>query len=182
MTKKVYYTWEDVEHMIGVLNNLMYTDDWRPDYIVGLTRGGLVPASMLSNATDILMHTLDTRDESHESNLWMAEDAFGYVTKLEPESSDCYADHAKNILIIDDINHSGKGFEWLKQDWQASCMSSSERWDKVWGENVRFATLVDNAASDFKDVDYTAVELNKSEEDVWCIFPWEGERNYGNQS
>lgn len=167
MTKKVHYTWKDIEHMIMVLNNLMYADNWRPDYIVGLTRGGLVPASMLSNATDILLHTLDTRHPSPESNLWMAEDACGYECEK------------KNILVIDDINHSGKGFEWIKADWESGCLPDDEHWNNVWGENVRFATLVDNAASSFKDVDYTAIELNKTEEDVWVVFPWEGERRYG---
>jgi len=48
MVKKIHYTWKDVEHMVMSINNLMYTDNWRPDYIVGLTRGGLVPAVIMS--------------------------------------------------------------------------------------------------------------------------------------
>ena len=44
MVDKVHYTWKDIEHMIQNITNLMYADNWRPDYIVGLTRGGLVPA------------------------------------------------------------------------------------------------------------------------------------------
>ena len=59
MVKKVHYTWKDIEHMNQVIINLMYADNWRPDYIVGITRGGLVPASMMSNATGIKCHTLD---------------------------------------------------------------------------------------------------------------------------
>lgn len=172
--KKVYYTWKDVEHMITVINNLMYVDGWRPDYIVGLTRGGLCPAVMLSNATGIPMHTLDVRfrdtapDYSGpESNLWMAEDAFGYHT--DP----------KNILLIDDINDSGKTIDWIMKDWPSGCLPSDDRWHGVWGNTTRFATLVDNQASGFNNVDYTALEINKAEDDVWVVFPWEGERNYG---
>ena len=48
------------------------------------------------------------------------------------------------------------------------------------GKNVRFASLLDNQASNFGDVDYTAMEINKMEKDVWVVFPWEGERDYGN--
>ena len=58
--------------------------DWRPDYIVGLTRGGLIPAVWLSEYLDIPMHTLEVKLRDHsntESNLWMAEDAFGYNTE-----------------------------------------------------------------------------------------------------
>ena len=53
-------------------------------------------------------------------------------------------------------------------------------WDNVWGNNVRTAALIDNGASEFGEVDYTALEINKAEKDVWVVFPWEGERNYGN--
>ncbi len=39
----------------------MYKDDWRPDFIVGVTRGGLWPAMMLSHYLGIKMYTLDVR-------------------------------------------------------------------------------------------------------------------------
>ena len=59
MVDKVHYTWKDIEHMIQNITNLMYADNWRPDYIVGLTRGGLVPATIMSNMTGITMYALD---------------------------------------------------------------------------------------------------------------------------
>jgi hypoxanthine phosphoribosyltransferase len=37
----------------------MAQDNWRPDYIAGITRGGLVPATMLSHYLDVPMHTLN---------------------------------------------------------------------------------------------------------------------------
>ena len=49
----------------------MYADNWRPDYIVGLTRGGNIPATIISNWTDITCHALKIsfRDqEETESN------------------------------------------------------------------------------------------------------------------
>lgn len=82
MVDKIHYTWKDIEHMIQSINNLMFADQWRPDYVVGLTRGGLVPATMLSNMTGITMHTLDVRfrdtDKSYtgpEHNGTMKKDA-----------------------------------------------------------------------------------------------------------
>ena len=165
--------------MIVSINNLMFADNWRPDYIVGMTRGGLVPAVMMSNMTGITMHALDVRfrdtDQSYigpESNAWMAEQAFGM-----PEADSGGA--GKNILILDDINDSGKTFQWIKDDWPSGCFAGHYHWDNVWGNNVRFASLIDNASSNFGDCDYTAMEINKMEEDVWIVFPWEGERNYG---
>jgi hypoxanthine phosphoribosyltransferase len=53
MIKKKYYSWKDVENMCGSIVNDMYADLWRPDYIVGITRGGNIPATIISNMTGI---------------------------------------------------------------------------------------------------------------------------------
>lgn len=190
MVKKVHYTWKDVEHMIVTINNLMYADNWRPDYIVGLTRGGLVPATIMSNMTGITMHALDVRfrdtDPNYngpESNCWMAEDAYGYVSELDRdgimETVTSNPALKKNILIIDDINDTGKTLNWIKNDWPSSCLPNNPNWDTIWHNNVRFACLIDNAGSNMQELDYTALEIDKREDPTWVVFPWEGERNYG---
>ena len=53
-----------------------------------------------------------------------------------------------------------------------------EKWEKVWGGNVRFATLTENLASEFDKVRYTCHEINKAEEDVWLVYPWENVAEY----
>ena len=133
----------------------MYHLKFTPDYIVGITRGGLVPAVMLSQHLDIPMHTLNIsfRDGDNlgpESNLWMAEDAFGYNQD------------AKNILIVDDINDTGRTLQWIKDDWQSGCLPNDPQWIGVWHHNVKFATIVDNEASEFKGVDFTGLTINLS--------------------
>jgi hypoxanthine phosphoribosyltransferase len=165
--KKIYYTWQDVEHQTQEILRQLQRDAWQPDYVVGLTRGGLVPANLISQYLEVPMECLKVslRDNHSqpESNLWMAEDAFGYDREVP-----------KNILIVDDINDSGATLNWIKQDWQSSCFPNEPHWKYVWGHNVRIATLVDNEASESElTVSYTAVGLNKAEEDCWIVFPWE---------
>ena len=36
-------------------------DEWRPDYIVGITRGGMLPAKLISHYYNLPMYTLDIR-------------------------------------------------------------------------------------------------------------------------
>ena len=48
MIKKHYYSWQDIEAMCTNIVKQMYADNWRPDYIVGLTRGGNIPATIIS--------------------------------------------------------------------------------------------------------------------------------------
>jgi hypoxanthine phosphoribosyltransferase len=173
--KKKFYSWNDVHDTATSIAMQMYKDNWRPDYIVGLNRGGLPLSVILSHLTDCNHYALDVRlrdggEQGPESNLWMAEDAFGY--EKEP----------MNILVVDDINDTGATFNWIKQDWRSGCLPNEDNaWASVWnGElaNVRFATLTENLASNFDGVRYTCHEINKAEEDVWLVYPWENVNEY----
>ena len=185
MIKKHYYSWQDVETACTNIALQMYKDKWRPDYIVGITRGGNVPATILSNMLGVRGEALkvslrDATGES-ESNCWMASDAFGYVDEDERVNTKSRWDISKrkNILIVDDINDTGATFDWIKQDWQASCLPNEESWNTVWHNNVRFATITDNLSSDFNGtVDYSVHEVNKAEQDVWLVYPWENVAEY----
>lgn len=180
MNKKTF-TWEEYNYKVAELARQITISQWRPDYIVGLTRGGLTAAVMLSHYFDIPMHSLgvslrDSAGFGPESNLWMAEDAFGYVSKEERQHEHIPYDlsKAKNILIVDDINDTGATLNWIVSDWESSCLPDDERWDHVWNENVRFAVVVDNAASKATvGIDYWAYDVNKAENDVWIEFPYE---------
>jgi uncharacterized protein len=165
--KKIYHTWQDVESQTQeILHQIFIKDNWRPDYVVGLTRGGLVPANLISQYIGCRMETLKVslRDGTEcESNLWMAEDAFGHEM-YKP----------KNILIVDDINDTGATLNYIREDWMSSCFPKDKRWKEVWGNNVRVACLYDNESSKSKlDVAYSAVTINKADKDVWIVFPWE---------
>ena len=160
--KKIYHTWQDVERQTQEILRQINLDSWRPDYVVGLTRGGLVPANLISQYLEVPMECLKVslRDDNNcpESNLWMAEDAY----------------NGKKILIVDDINDSGATLNWIREDWQSSCFTKDKRWKEIWGNNVRVAVLVDNESSASKlKISYSAVDLNKAEEDSWIVFPWE---------
>lgn len=177
--KKVYYSWDQVQGACLEIARQMSDHNWRPDYIVGITRGGLVPANLLSQYTGIKMHTLNVslRDgDGGESNLWMAEDAIGAVPL---EQSAQHGGHKwverlkKKILIVDDINDQGSTINWIKQDWPSGCFPNDPEWNQVWGDNVRFAVLTHNQSSSFKDPDYSVWTVNKAEEDCWLVYPWE---------
>jgi len=55
--KKVYYSWKDVQGAVLEIARQLHQDNWRPDYIVGITRGGLIPANLLSQYTGVKMLT-----------------------------------------------------------------------------------------------------------------------------
>jgi hypoxanthine phosphoribosyltransferase len=136
--------------------------DWRPDIIVGIGRGGLLPAVMISQYFNIKMNSLDIslRDGGDTvSNCGLAADAYD----------------GANILVVDDINDTGATFNWLMEDWRSSALPSAIRWDNdVWNKTVKFAVVVDNLASECNvKMDFAGMEVNKAEKDVWIEFPYE---------
>tara|TARA_B100001758_G_C18059958_1_gene427601 strand:- start:6 stop:563 length:558 start_codon:yes stop_codon:yes gene_type:complete len=182
--KKHYYSWQDIEKMCTEIVTTMYTSKFTPDFIVGITRGGNIPATIISNMTGIPCEAIKVslRDDSKlEKNSWMAEDAFGVVPldELEVYKSRFDPHKRKKILIVDDINDTGTTFNWIINDWQSGCFSNEKDvWDVVWGNTVKFAVLTENLASNFDHVNFYAHEINKAEDDIWLVYPWENVGKY----
>jgi hypoxanthine phosphoribosyltransferase len=151
--KKIYVSWNDIQRQVQELVRQMWQDRWVPDYVVGITRGGLTPANLISQYLDVPMETLKVSlregSESCETNCWMPEDALAN----------------RNILIVDDINDSGATLNWIRDDWGP---------EVEWGRNVRVAVLYDNESSDsIHTPDYSAESINKAADPQWIVFPWE---------
>lgn len=172
MIKKVHYSEAKLKKAFLEIMVQVSKDNWVPDYVIGLNRGGLIPGVWASHHLQVPHHTLNVclRDHEYlESNQWMAEDAFGFD---HDRNNLGYLKNCKQILMFDDINDSGSTFEWIKEDWRGACYPEGDRWRAVWGQNVRTAALVDNLASSW-ELNYSGIEINKAEEDCWVVFPWE---------
>ena len=123
-------SWAEFQGLVAKICRDISLGTWRPDYVVGITRGGLLPAVMISQYFNIPCETLKVSlrdnggEHATESNLWMSEDAFGYpIYDLMVSDSG-----KKNILVVDDINDSGATINWILNDWQSSCLPDDERW------------------------------------------------------
>jgi hypoxanthine phosphoribosyltransferase len=175
--KKLILSNSDIRGLTSKICREIYPKRWFPDIVVGINRGGLIPAVMISQWFDIkhVSLTVSFRDhEDCESNLWLAEMAFGYNQTDLPKPGYSNPAMRKNILIVDDINDSGATFNWIMQDWPSGCLPNDPAWSDIWNQNVKFAVLVDNLASKCDvSMDFCGMEINKAEEDCWIDFPWE---------
>ena len=159
--EKTVISYQEYQHRVSKICRSIVQSKWAPDYVVGITRGGLLPAVMISHWLDVKMNSLDIslRDGGDTvSNLGMSDDAF----------------NGANILVVDDINDTGSTINWLIKDWQDGCYPDSSHWQDVWNCNVKFAVIVDNLSSDCEvKMDYSGMEINKMEDPRWIEFPYE---------
>ena len=152
MIKKHYYSWQDIEAMCTNIVVQMYKDNFTPDYILGITRGGNIPATIISNMLDIPCEAMKIsfRNDDKQEDHWLSQKIMD-----------------QNILIVDDINDTGATFKWIWNNWKLEKL-----------HKVKFASLTENLASDFEHVSYHVHEVNKAEEDVWLVYPWENVGEY----
>ncbi len=126
-------------------------DDWRPTCLIGVGRGGLVPAVYLSHATGLPTLSCDLSSQVKDF-------AADVLARLAARTRD-----GERLLFVDDINDSGRTIGLLR--------AALARAGAVEG-TVRFATLLDNAAS-AERVEYRARTLDRTVTKDWFVFPWE---------
>jgi hypoxanthine phosphoribosyltransferase len=142
---------ELVAHVHALAVRLAEDRMWVPDFIIGIGRGGLVPAVYLSHATGLSMLSVDyssqVKDFADES-----------LTKLAQRTRT-----GERLLFLDDINDSGRTIGHIRGTLLAAGAAPG---------NVRFATLLDNVSSAEK-VEYRARTIDRTVTKDWFVFPWE---------
>jgi hypoxanthine phosphoribosyltransferase len=159
MIEKQYINFEQMKGHCNEILRQMADDNWHPEIILGITRGGALPAVMLSQYLNVKMIGLDVslRDT--------IEDGFGQESN---ELVAIDAAYGKKVLIVDDINDTGATINWIIDDWNKSAEGIK------WGDNVRFAVIVDNESSKAIHVpEYAGEMINKELNPTWVVFPYE---------
>ena len=89
----ILYPWFKIDELVKEIANK--ASSYKPTHIVGIARGGLVPAVMLSHQLNLPMETLGVSFRDNKAT---------HHTKFKPIKDARY-------LIVDDINDSGTTFK-----------------------------------------------------------------------
>lgn len=159
--KQIILSWDEVSNLTNVIIEKMRYCYWKPDVVVGLTRGGLLPATLISHRLDIEMSSLDVSLRSDENRL------IGNNSTWLPE----LINEGYKLLIVDDINDTGSTFNWITEDWRSSIRNMIQK--NEWPYDlIKFSALIHNFPSSHR-TDFFGMEINKDIEPSWIIFPWE---------
>ncbi|OYY90296.1 MAG: phosphoribosyltransferase [Sphingomonas sp. 28-66-16] len=136
---------------VQALAEQLRSGDWVPSYLIGIGRGGLVPAVFLSHASGLPMLSVDYSSQVEEF-------AGAALAKLAARTRD-----GDRLLFVDDINDTGGTIGRLR--------TILAEHGAVAG-SIRFATLIDNSRSS-QTVDYRARTIDRAVTKDWFVFPWE---------
>jgi xanthine phosphoribosyltransferase len=118
------------------------------DYVVGIVRGGAIPAVYLSHHLGIPMRTVSWStfhsDQMRECAMDIAEDI----------------SEGKSILLVDDILDSGRTMKELLEDWGCD------------RDKVGIAVLIYNKQQELKP-DYFGTVIDRETQPEWVTFWWE---------
>ena len=145
MSKKYYYSWKECLIDIQKIARQVSLSDFKPDVIVGVSRGGLVPAVALSHWFKLPM--VPIRTSLRDFPAWET---------YTPEKKH------KNVLIVDDVCDGGETFHKINDEIKEFC------------DLAKFASLWWNNECNFTPHVF-AREVAKDSENLWIHFPWEFE-------
>ena len=140
--------WNQIYNMLLNIADKIRKTSFKPDMIVGVSRGGWPPARVLSDLLDI-PNLVNVRAEFY---LNVAETK-GEPTLTQPISTNITN---KKVLIVDEVADKGKSLELVKKHAQEQD-----------AEEVRIATVY------YKPWSVVKPDYYEKETSHWIVFPWE---------
>lgn len=153
---KLFYSYENMTKDLQSIVRDMMLDSYKPDVIIGPGRGGYFLGVMLSHYFNVPFKGFN----------WQTRDGVVHDSDREYLKSIIYQHQLDNILVVDDINDTGKTLSSIDDEMFSYAL------DNGFYIEVKCATLFNKSTSDFKEVNYSARELTM-DEDPWIVFPWE---------
>ena len=145
--EKIYFKIEEMIDSIRNISEQLTNANFNPEVIISVNRGGCIPGIYLSHYIEKphQVINLELRDSAKEPDLDSIKE------KIRQFSS---------VLIIDDINDSGKTIGVIKD------------LSKNLTTKIHFAVLINKSESESK-VEYYGKNVNSKANDYWYVFPWE---------
>ena len=141
-------TWDQIYEMLLDIAEKIRKNGFKPDIIVGISRGGWPPARVLSD----LLDNPNLANVKAEFYLGVAE-AKGEPALTQPVST---VVAGKDVLIVDEVADTGRSLKLVK-----------EHIIKEGAAEVKIATVY------YKPWSIIIPDYYEKETDRWIVFPWE---------
>ena len=170
MSKKIFISEREIKEAAVNLANEIQKSNWKPDLIVAVTRGGLIPAGYISYYLNV--SNVDV------FNVWSYSGEEQKVELFDDQEYQLHVDIQnlvkkwipRNILIVDDLIDTGNTLQFVDQGMMAvynylKMIGKNREYD--WRFGVLY-TVPESASKLSKEV-----FAGKQKPEGWLVFPWD---------
>jgi uncharacterized protein len=158
VSEKTYIQWDELVSLCDTICNNINTDGVHIERIIGISRGGLIPATIIANCLGVReVYSFGVRsypDDKYESS---AGSPVTYQDMIHPGST--FLRETKSTLIVDDISDKGKTLHFVTS--------------KIYNTKPGAANIVRTASLFIKKETTFIPDWYAMVSDKWIVFPWE---------
>jgi hypoxanthine phosphoribosyltransferase len=136
----------DIDTCISQIKNKSF------DLVIGLMRGGSIPATIISNRLNIPLRMMGIKsytNDNKQSEISLYQTCYDSIVNVLSER--------KNVLIVDDLSDSGETFRFAANNY------------KYYFDNVYTLAPYLKEGTSLEPDFYS----RRFEKDTWLVFPWE---------
>lgn len=151
---KLMLSWREIEFNIREIDAWLKAIEFKPNVIVGINRGGIVPARLLSDRLGVTKIVI------------ISASRYKYGEQEKTEGSIVLEDYppfedGSTILVVDDIWDTGETIRKMRSHICKHSVNTIQ---------LKFVTLVSKTPGYSPELDYTPVVMSP---DSWVVFPWD---------
>lgn len=148
---KIKISWKKIDNQINNLLDKIEKENFKPDCIIGIACGGLIPATLIAKKLNI--KSLYSINASSYTNKTKGQVKVLHIPNIL---------NAKNILIVDEIADTGDTLKKVLNKFK----------NKYKNLDIKTGTLFVNKNKCKYYPDYYLEKTNK-----WVIFPWDNQND-----
>lgn len=156
------YTYNEIHNLIKEGASKLDKIDFKPDYIIAIGGGGLIPARILRTYIDVPILTITISYYERDST----------IPSKEPiviQTVDLNIIRDKNVLIVDEVDDTRRTLTWVMQN-----LLDTKNYSKycIFVVHNKDKEKVDDYDNLFQMIPYISCQ---DVEDKWIKYPWDVE-------
>ena len=151
MEGKKKITWSHIELLVTAIADIINNKGVKYDTIIALGRGGLIPGAMLSYKLDIKNLQNFGINTRHDDGKYLETLVYQKPSAI-----------TGNVLVVDDINDSGKTFESINSLIKSEYSNVNE---------LMYCSLTTRYNTTFLNENTISGEIINTSD--WLVFPWD---------
>lgn len=148
--RQVHISWSRLEKLAARLVRMIKASGFSPDYVVGITMGGLIPLALVAEGLKVKNVAMVSARSYDEKTKKRGKLVISHVPRLTARG--------KKILLVDEIADTGETFKVVSSILKERCGAT----------HIKTAAIVVNTTRCKTVPDFSVLNVDK-----WVVFPWD---------